>query len=95
MAERPETGLMRFGDDWTGVFIRGDSAKFFAVALGEFIARTTRHLDTAPKTITDQIMLSAVQGLRQLLDSSDQNLFEFSDDDVQKLRKFTDCLKEG
>lgn len=23
---RPETGPMKFGDDWTGVFIRGDEA---------------------------------------------------------------------
>lgn len=25
---RAETGSMRFGDDWTGVFIRGDDAMF-------------------------------------------------------------------
>lgn len=25
-AERPETGPMQFGDDWPGVFIRGDNA---------------------------------------------------------------------
>lgn len=24
--DRPETGPMRFGDDWPGVFIRGDNA---------------------------------------------------------------------
>jgi hypothetical protein len=24
--DRPETGPMQFGDDWPGVFIRGDSA---------------------------------------------------------------------
>lgn len=68
---RPETGLMRFGEDWTGVFIRGDAAKFYAVALGELIARTTRHLEDAPKTVTEQVMLGALQGLRRLLESSD------------------------
>jgi hypothetical protein len=26
MLERPETGPMQFGDDWPGVFIRGDNA---------------------------------------------------------------------
>jgi hypothetical protein len=30
---RIETGPMQFGDDWPGVFIRGDSASFDAHAL--------------------------------------------------------------
>jgi hypothetical protein len=31
--ERPETGPMQFGDDWPGVFIRGDNALFDARAV--------------------------------------------------------------
>lgn len=31
---RPETGPMRFGDDWTGVFIRGDNAAGYLVMAG-------------------------------------------------------------
>jgi hypothetical protein len=31
--KRPETGPMKFGDDWTGVFIRGDDALNYALAL--------------------------------------------------------------
>lgn len=30
---RPETGPMQFGDDWPGVFIRGDNALFNVRAL--------------------------------------------------------------
>lgn len=30
---RPETGPMQFGDDWPGVFIRGDNALFYAKAV--------------------------------------------------------------
>lgn len=30
---RPETGVMQFGEDWPGVFIRGDNALFDAMAL--------------------------------------------------------------
>lgn len=30
---RPETGPMQFGDDWPGVFIRGDNAFHFAMTL--------------------------------------------------------------
>lgn len=34
MNNRPETGPMKFGDDWTGVFIRGDNAlMYYAPAL--------------------------------------------------------------
>lgn len=32
--KRPETGPMQFGDDWPGVFIRGDNALFLARQLG-------------------------------------------------------------
>lgn len=30
---RPETGVMQFGNDWPGVFIRGDNAAGYAIAL--------------------------------------------------------------
>lgn len=36
---RPETGPMQFGDDWPGVFIRGDNALFFALAVRRVVAR--------------------------------------------------------
>src|SRR4051812_37513084 len=31
--DRVESGPVQFGDDWPGVFIRGDNALFFALAL--------------------------------------------------------------
>lgn len=30
---RPETGVMQFGDDWPGIFIRGDNAFAYSLAL--------------------------------------------------------------
>ena len=36
--KRPETGPMRFGDDWPGVFIRGDHALKFVVVLEEIMS---------------------------------------------------------
>lgn len=30
---RPETGPMQFGDDWPGVFIRGDNAFCYAMCV--------------------------------------------------------------
>jgi len=34
---RPETGSMRFGDDWRGVFIRGDIALHYYLTLTAYI----------------------------------------------------------
>lgn len=33
LPERPESGPMQFGDDWPGLFLRGDEALFAAQAL--------------------------------------------------------------
>lgn len=30
---RPETGPMQFGNDWPGIFIRGDNAAWYAMCL--------------------------------------------------------------
>ncbi len=35
--KRPETGAMQFGDDWCGVFIRGDNAYYYATALNKML----------------------------------------------------------
>lgn len=34
---RPETGAMQFGDDWPGMFIRGDNALIMAITLRQTI----------------------------------------------------------
>jgi hypothetical protein len=33
MSTRAETGRMQFGDDWPGIFVRGDNAMGYAMAL--------------------------------------------------------------
>jgi len=35
--ERVETGTIQFGDDWPGVFIRGDSCMHYAQVIGLLI----------------------------------------------------------
>lgn len=35
--DRVETGPVQFGDDWPGVFIRGDNAAYYAMVLRTFI----------------------------------------------------------
>lgn len=37
--ERAETGAVRFGDDRPGVFIRGNDAYDYAVAIGEIVGK--------------------------------------------------------
>lgn len=37
--QRPETGPMQFGEDWPGIFIRGDGALFTAMFLSQAMAR--------------------------------------------------------
>lgn len=36
---RAETGPMKFGDDWAGVFIRGDNAAYYAMSLRTVLER--------------------------------------------------------
>lgn len=56
--ERPESGPMQFGNDWPGVFIRGDHALFFAATLDGVIASTVF------KTVMDA---EVMKGLRDTL----------------------------
>ena len=62
--QRAETGVMQFDNDWPGVFIRGDNALMYAIAL--------RCLLDTQQTETDvPIAHKIVEGLATLLESSD------------------------
>lgn len=63
---RPETGTMRFGDNWTGVFLRGDDAFLFWVQLDTAI----RAIESGqmPLPVTTRILRS----LADLLQLSDE-----------------------
>lgn len=56
---RVETGVIQFGDDWPGVFIRGDAAFGYAI-----------YLRTLLNGGDDLIALASNQGLLSLLESS-------------------------
>jgi hypothetical protein len=73
---RPETGPMTFGDDWTGVFIRGDNACFYSHALLK-VARTL------PEGF-DRIQL---ESLARLLGSAFQGSTP-----SQEMRAFCECF---
>jgi hypothetical protein len=49
---RIESGPLKFGDDWPGIFLRGDSALFFAKALRRTIGRmSSTDVDWADKAM--------------------------------------------
>ncbi|MFA6049953.1 MAG: hypothetical protein WC761_02030 [Candidatus Paceibacterota bacterium] len=39
---RPETGPMQFGNDWPGVFIRGDNAGYYAMQLNSVLDKLSK-----------------------------------------------------
>lgn len=58
---RVETGPISFGDDWTGVFIRGDNALYYAECL-----------ESALNGNDDPIKTMNARGLIEMLRSSDE-----------------------
>jgi hypothetical protein len=59
-AERVETGAVQFGDDWPGVFIRGDNAFHYAMCVRAALRGTA-----------DPFAKVVLEGLADLLAASD------------------------
>lgn len=79
MALRIETGPVEFGDDWRGVYIRGDNALYYAMELKRFLANNK----------TDDWMAEGnLQSLLELLQSAAQG---GDSEPVQKLKDFREC----
>ena len=80
---RPETGTMKFEDDWAGVFIRGDNCAYYLLALDqalEELRETNYVLEIA----------APLQSLANLLASSDERN---KNSNVQLMKKFEECKK--
>lgn len=77
---RPETGAMQFGDDWPGIFIRGDNALFYAHVLGNVI----KEMEDRGVKLGDHDWMSMayLTGLKNLLQSCEakQHFEQVSDD---------------
>ncbi len=82
MNERAETGPMRFGDDWNGVFIRGDNALMFAMALRRELSKPA----SGPMDLMNAAML---EGLANTLASVHQHSTPKSD--VQMMKSFSEA----
>jgi hypothetical protein len=61
---RVETGVIKLGDDWPGVFIRGDDACAYATHLEVILRRVPR--------ASAEISVDVVRGLIDLLKLSNQ-----------------------
>jgi hypothetical protein len=61
--ERVETGPVQFGDDWPGVFIRGDNAGYYAMHLKTLI-------EGGHDAATEEFIKMLLRGLQELLASA-------------------------
>lgn len=81
---RVETGVVQFGTDWPGVFIRGDDAVNYAFSL-RFLLNKLSELDM---DFTDSIQLASAASLVSLLE--DTHVHSGNDVEIQFLRLDTD-----
>lgn len=83
--KRPETGTMRFGSDWTGIFVRGDNAFYYAGALNLLLAAGGQD---APEA------LFAKSALRELADLLTSSMHGGSEPAAQVMKEFGECIDE-
>lgn len=79
--QRPETGTLRFGDDWTGVFVRGDEAVPMSMML-DAVCDAVMNGTQAPK-----LDLHEVKGFAMLLRRAEEG----ADPKVVTLRPYPEC----
>ena len=60
--ERVETGAVQFGDDWPGVFIRGDNAGYYALCLKSVLEGNSNPIATHVLTGLQETLASCIQG---------------------------------
>lgn len=53
--KRVETGSLQFGDDWPGVFIRGDNAAYYGMILRQYLEKPENFKDTITEGIISQL----------------------------------------
>lgn len=79
---RAESGPVKFKNDWTGVFIRGDNALAYVLYLQKLLDEVSQNSD-------DIIAVSYLQGLINLLSSCEE--FSSENKNIQLLKTFEEC----
>lgn len=83
---RPETGPMQFGEDWPGVFIRGDHAMHYASHLRMLLDGTIK-----PEEVKNFSNAVGLHGLLDLLTSC----YAHGDlSDLQLIKEYKDVCDE-
>lgn len=83
MSRRAETGPMRFGDDWAGVFVRGDTAAAIAMAL-----RRLKDLDDKDKLPPEALI--AIGNISRAFDG--RHIEGGKRAEAQQLKSFEQCV---
>jgi len=73
---RVESGPLQINDDWPGVFIRGDNAMFYGMALKDLLSILEN--ETGIRTM---LTTSALYGLAELLASCNVNTLRKNEND--------------
>ena len=82
---RVETGPMRFGDDWPGLFIRGDESLHFGLLLKELLER----LESDDQV--DYFAVRVLEGLANRLSSVENQACK---DTATALKAFEECKEK-
>lgn len=85
MSKRPETGVISFGDDWPGLFVRGDDAFAYGKMLEALLVNIEEGREVGP------VMKASLEDLKDLLISVDLRLAA----EKTKLVPFERCLDDG
>jgi hypothetical protein len=80
---RPESGAIRFGDDWPGLFLRGDDAVGYGSTLSSALSAIRAGDDPGV------IFLLELEELRDLLLSVDER----EETEALQLRSIDDCTQ--
>ena len=81
---RAETGTMQFGDDWPGVFIRGDNACHAGFFLRDFLRKAEENNLVGPVDAAPLWSLVKIFSQAEVHDGQK----------IQKLKSFEDCKTE-
>lgn len=88
---RIETGPVQFGDDWRGIFIRGDDCFEYVYVLKAALEKFDSKMD--PFASRESLTRIYLQGLIDLLESSNEHAHK--DVTVQRLKSFEECVEEN
>jgi len=90
MSARPETGAMQFADDWSGVFLRGDDALYYGMALKSLLEATAESGKFGD--VIARMSLSSLVDILLSCEHPPATIGQTSEFAPQQLKAFSECL---